>query len=219
VSKNRHWREIRRSKPRLITRKRLLIVAEGEVTEPAYFRDLGRRVRTQVEVLIIGAGAVPVTVVDIAVKMKTQAAQEAKRQKDDFIPYDEIWCVFDVDSHHKLAQAINRAKANNIGVALSNPSFELWILLHYQDQRAHIERDRLNTVCRKHIPNYEKNPPCELLYPRLDAALARAINLERWQKQSGRPNENPSTDVHKLVSMIRKLAQQSVISQLEKHRK
>src|SRR5258708_11355275 len=107
---------MRRGKPRLITRKRLLIVAEGEVTEPVYFRDLGRRVRAQVEVLIIGAGAVPVTVVDIAVKMKRQAAQEAKRQKDEFIPYDEIWCVFDVDNHHKLTQAINRAKTHNIGV-------------------------------------------------------------------------------------------------------
>jgi hypothetical protein len=219
VSENRYWGEIRRAKPKLLTRRRILIVTEGEVTEPVYFHDLRQRVRTQLDIRVIGAGASPVTVVAEAVRIKKQDAQDAKRQRDAFIPYDEFWCVFDVDHHQDLKNAVNRARANKIGVALSNPCFELWILLHYQDQRTHIEGTNLKRLCREHIPGYEKTPPCELLYPNLNVAIVRAQLLERWQKESGRPNGNPSTDVHKLVVAIQRLAGQSIVSQLQKQRK
>jgi hypothetical protein len=50
---------------------------------------------------------------------------------------DEVWCVFDVDEHPKLAEARDQANANGIQLAVSNPCFELWLLLHFQEHRAH----------------------------------------------------------------------------------
>jgi hypothetical protein len=216
MSWNKHWNRIRRAKPRLEPRHRILIVSEGEVTEPIYFRDLGRRVRTQLEITVVGPAGVPVSVVQKAVDMKKKAEIAGKKQQDSFIPFDEVWCVFDVDEHPNLTQAINRAKTNNIGVALSNPCFELWLVLHYQDQRAHIHRDVLQTLCAQLVPGYKKHPPCEELFPRLGEALSRAQNLDRWQRHQSRPNGNPTTDVHRLVKQILALAKGTVIHQLKK---
>ena len=138
MGKNRRWNELRRRKPRITPNRRILIVCEGEVTEPRYFRDLGNRVRTGLEVKVVGPVGVPWTVVSEAIRLSAEARRAAKREQDRFLLYDEIWCVFDRDDHPRVNESINRAKAHGLSVALSNPCFELWILLHFQDQTAHI---------------------------------------------------------------------------------
>jgi len=64
-------------------RKSLLIVCEGERTEPAYFESfpLNKKVRE-----IVGAGANTLSVVKEAIRLRDNSN------------FDEIWCVFDRDS-------------------------------------------------------------------------------------------------------------------------
>ena len=59
--------------------------------------------------------------------------QTRRRPNRDF---DELWCVFDVDQHEGLAEAISDARNNSINVAVSNPCFELWLVLHLRDKTA-----------------------------------------------------------------------------------
>jgi hypothetical protein len=90
------------------------------------------------------------------VRLFAEAREEAKQQRDENLQFDSVWAVFDVDEHPNLAEACALASREGIEVGMSNPCFELWALLHFQDQRAHVERDVLASILRSHIRGYEK---------------------------------------------------------------
>src|SRR5271156_3507691 len=128
---------LRRRRPFREVKRRILIICEGEVTEPKYFNDLRHLTRSLIE-LSIEPGGTPKTLVERAVDLKKAAARDAKRGKDENLKFDVVWCVFDVDEHPYLAEAQQQARVNGIKVAVSNPCFELWALLHFQEQHAYI---------------------------------------------------------------------------------
>jgi len=213
----KHFRDsIKRRKPQLTPRARILIVCEGKVTEPTYFEEMARQERARVEVVVKGHSGVPKTIVERAVQLKKEADNVAKHEKDDFLKYDEVWCVFDIDEHPNIPDAIQQAKAHGLGLAISNPCFELWVLLHFQDQRQHLERNHVAEYCRRHIPRYKKQVPFGLLSEKYTEALKRAVELERWQKQMDRPLGNPSTGVHNLTERIKGLGHAAVLASLQK---
>jgi hypothetical protein len=124
--------------------------------------------------------------------------------------------VFDVDGHPNLPAAIEQANANGIKLAISNPCFELWALLHFRDQRGHIERQHVRAACRNHIPNLTKLLPFGLLFEKYEEAVARARALAKWQFEQGNSGSNPSTSVFLLTERIRDL---SAIANLERLKK
>ena len=180
---------------------RFLIVCEGEVTEPIYFKDLRHAERGIIKLEIVPGGD-PKTVVQRAVEMKKESEREARRRQDANLRYDSVWCVFDIDEHPFVPEAKHLAQANAINIAVSNPCFELWFLLHFQDQSAHIEGHTVQHLCRQHMPGYQKTPPCDLLRPHQVEATERAIQLENWQESRENAGGNPSTGVHRLIQQI-----------------
>jgi len=116
-----------------------------------------------------------------------------------------------MDEHPLVPEAKQQAQANAIDVAVSNPCFELWFLLHFQDQTAHIERGRVQHLCREHMPGYQKVPPCEVLMPLQSKAIDRAIQLENWQASRGNAGGNPSTGVYRLIQQIHAACRQNVV--------
>ena len=89
---------LRRRRPFREVKRRILIVCEGEVTEPNYFNDLRHQTRSLVG-LKIEPGGTPKTLVERAADLKKSAEKDAKRGKDETLKYDVVWCVFDVDEH------------------------------------------------------------------------------------------------------------------------
>lgn len=197
-------------------RPRVLVCCEGEVTEPSYLNGLKREGHNSLlHVEIKPGGFAPKTLVDYAVELKLEAGLKARREKDHSLKYDEVWCVFDVDAHECMLDAKQKARANGINMAISNPCFELWLLLHFQDQRAHIERHHVQSACRDYMPGYDKEVPFDLVFPRYPEAVQRAAELEHWQETRGCAGENPSTGVHRLTERIMELGREE---QLKKHR-
>ena len=189
-------RPFRRASPRI------LIVCEGKKTEPGYFAYFRKRYRGVLEIKL-KSGDAPRALVDLAVKLKTDADRAANATQDPNLLFDEVWCVFDVDGR-KVASAKRHAVENGIQAAISNPCFELWALLHFQDQRAQISATKLKEACRKYMPGYEKELPTARLEQFYDKALANARSLDAWQRQQGRgPDENPSTGVYRLTEAIK----------------
>jgi hypothetical protein len=189
---------------------RFLIVCEGTVTEPHYFREVRRLERGMVDLEIV-SGGVPKTLVERAVEKQRASDREATRRGNDNLRYDQVWCVFDIDEHPFVPEARQTARDNAIHVAVSNPCFELWLLLHFQDQTAHVERDRVARVCRKHMPGYDKTPDCDKLMPLLQEAIARAIQLDKWQESRDNAGGNPSTGVYQLVQQIKAVRESPTI--------
>jgi hypothetical protein len=208
--------DLRRRRPFTEPRPHILVCCEGKVTEPSYFNGLKQEGHnTLLHVEVKPGGSVPKALIDYAVNSKHAAEKNARAQKDDNLKYDEVWCVFDVDAHPHLLDAKQKAEANGINTAISNPCFELWLLLHFQDQRAHIERHPVQSACRGHMPGYEKFVPFEAIFPHHQEAVGRAVALDNWQQTQGRPGGNPSTGVHRLTERIMQLGREE---QLKKHR-
>ncbi len=185
---------------------RFLIVVEGEVTEPQYLEAIkkSRKIRSVDLVIVPPPPTSPRQIVEKARDRKRQA------KKDD--SYDAVWCIFDVEAKVSqnarpgLAAALQMANANKISVALSNPCFELWILLHTEDCRAAIYSGNVQNRCKlcglvdgKHISN-----PDELLAS-YQIACGRARDLDSMHQLNGTQrieDQNPSTGVYMLVEAI-----------------
>lgn len=177
----------------------MLIVCEGK-TEEEYFRHLRNTERIPIR-LEIKWGVSPISLVRWAVDLKTTAEEEAR--KDANARYEEIWCIYDVDDHQHMAEAAALATTHSIRLGISNPCIELWLLLHFQEQNAHLHRDKALTLCKKHMPSYDKHPPCDKLHPLCSDAIKRAKKLDSWQTARNKPGANPSTQVYRLVESIR----------------
>jgi len=121
--------------------------------------------------------------------------------------FDEIWCVFDVDQHPKLSHAIFEARQSGIEVAISNPCFELWLVLHREDQTANIDRHKIQGHA-KHlgIVDGKRFPPGQVaqLIAEYPAAKQRAKALgSRHKLNASDPGSNPSSGVWQLIDRLR----------------
>lgn len=183
-------------------RKTTLIVCEGKRTEPTYFRSLCRALRlSSIAVRIVGQGAAPISVVNTALAIRRAA-------KRDRAPFDEVWCVFDREHQHRnpsFYPAVDKARANKISLAVSNPAFEFWYLLHFTEtSKPFADFDDLKKALDVFLPNYEKNVDWfDKLSEQTDKAIERAAHL--WSQRLDPQDEfpNPSTGVHHLARLLK----------------
>ena len=187
----------------------MLIVCEGAKTEPNYLHGFRRAKRLSPKLLEIvpgsQCGSNPKNIVEDA-----RARKRAGKREN--LPYDEIWCVFDRDEHERFAEALRQADANHMRVALSNPCFELWFLLHYKYHSAPIERRGAIRELKQYLPTYSKSAHTyEELLDKQQMAVANAERLRKHHEHT--PNErraNPSTNVHELVRFLNSLPSATV---------
>jgi RloB-like protein len=201
--RNRDRRPARRE-PSRRPRKRILVLCEGRNTEPQYLLGFKRWCRNPlVEVVVDPEHGVPLTLVRRAKEARLEAEQRAARERDDNVAYDEVWCVFDTDEHPNLEQACEMARGNSIEVALSNPCFELWLLLHFRDSPGIQGRKDVARLLRRHVDAYDKHIAFVIYQPGYDSALARAKRLDAAARVDGEDGRNPTTGVHRLTESIR----------------
>lgn len=113
-------------------RKRFLLYCDGEVTEPNYFTDFARFLRSAlIEIEIAPERRKdPQRLIELALARRAEANREAKRQRDSNLRYDEVWIVFDCDDRPGVTEVVSKAESNELGVAFSNPCFELFVYHH-----------------------------------------------------------------------------------------
>ena len=198
------------TRPQLPT---ILIVCDGQNTEPSYFNQFRL---ASARVIAVGEGNNTTSTVQ-------QAIQLSKQQQ-----YDQVWCVFDRDSFpaNNFNSAVARAEAHGLHVAYSNQAFEYWLLLHFENHDGHpMPRTdymaRLNTHLEPFGLRYDGNGS-KLIGPELFALLqaaepvsgrtrrkmaigrARKIDQE-WNSQGTPPAERESTTLlYKLVQVIQR---------------
>jgi hypothetical protein len=184
-------------------RKELLILVEGRVTEEAYLLFWSRRWRRRALVEIHEFRGTPMSLVEKAVEVRAEEKRQEKRGRGR--AHDEVWCAFDIDEHPHLAEAIELAGRNGISLAISNPCIELWFLLHFVDQRAHLERQvaqreaKAALGCGKDL----SAAALEQMADRFETAKSRALGLEVKHRGDGTPDPgNPSSGMWRLVDSI-----------------
>ena len=201
--RDRDRREARRN-PYLEARPRILVVCEGEVTEPQYFEEFRRWCKNpRVAVHVEGRGGVPFTLVTKARDLRDQAEREAASEKDENLRYEQVWCVFDFDQHPRVPDARQMAKDNGLRLAMSNACFELWLLLHLRENPGAQHRHHLQDMLGELMPGVrEKHLDFDLLIAGYDEAFRRAERLERDALAAGEPARDPTTEVFHLTDSI-----------------
>ena len=193
----------RRSVTSNAVRFELLVFVEGEVTEEQYLVHYGRRARERVTLQIADTRGVPYTLVEAAVKAKSADEKGAKCGRGR--ARDEYWCVFDVDEHPKLGEAVELAAANDIRLAITNPCLELWFRSHFEDQFAYLDRREAQRKAKEHTGCHKalSQEALAALDARFEDAKTRAIRLD--EKHSGDQTPapgNPSSDVWRIIESI-----------------
>lgn len=184
-------RDLRRRAAQREPFKRLLVICEGEKTEPLYFGEIRRAYRlstANVQVWPSAEGTDSLQVVDYAEGLFL-AGDRARAIEP--LAFDRVIAVFDRDDHAGYAQALAKAKALNLKhqndegedvpfqAIASVPCFELWLLLHFENIQTPIHRNEVYQRLRIHLPDYEKGQGGHFASTRekLDTATARAVTL------------------------------------------
>lgn len=172
-------------KPRPITRDsaslrddRLFIIACDDTYAPKQYFDFFKLPRVRITVIPATAGQ-----------------HSAQRVLDslltyEFEPGDQRWLVLDTDhyaqgSHlQSFLPVIQTARQKGIGVALSRPCFELWLLLHHTDEA----EAALHEGCKS-----------------VDEAL-RSV-LREYNKSNLKPEHYPGDSVKQAIERCRRLDQ------------
>jgi len=120
---------------------------------------------------------------------------------------DELWYCGDIDhwaeGNHlaNLNQVLSHCHAQNYFVALSNPCFELWLLLHFDE----IPSEPLNCKAtverlRAAAGGYTKSKGCVAKFT--EQQISRAIDrAHKGDKNLALP-DNPATQMHRIVKSM-----------------
>jgi hypothetical protein len=168
----------------------ILILCGGDVTEPSYFHGLVKKYHNAaVATKIVRGKADPIDLLNTA---DWHLVSEQ---------LDEIWCVTDVNGlFTRVMEAFERVdEIAKIRLAISNPCFELWLLLHFEGRTAAVGRCRdLARAVRRYVPNYVKAVDFRLFESGVEDAIQRASALKSDEVRC----PNPSTGVWELVEKI-----------------
>jgi hypothetical protein len=186
-------------------RTSLMVFSEGEKTEPIYLTHWYRLYRDKVIVKIAEhAETSPFELVERAAAQRDYDLREERRGRGD--AFNQYWCIFDVDEHPKIPEALQLAESRSVNVALSGPNIELWFLIHFESRTAYIDRFEAKRrayallSCGKAL----SIQALELLTERFPAAKDRAQSLERKHLGDGSlPPWNPTSNVWRLIDVIR----------------
>jgi hypothetical protein len=200
--------------------KMFILSYEGKISEKKYFEDFRNSELFNdsglIEIISLkrptNRGSDP-----ISVKKLLLEAKKEYRFKDT----DEFWLIIDRDdweeihNHNfdKLVEDCN--KENNFFLAMSNPCFEIWLILHLKDINEFDEVERIKLMSNEKISSsknyvdevlseiqgrgYNKRPNPRIFLPLTKIAIDRAKDLDienqDYPKQLG-------THIYKLIEKL-----------------
>ena len=204
-----------RRRPHLSGKPRILILCEGARTEPIYFNRL-KFDRRLTSVVVRPPRARQIGPPGLLKRARNELRNDPG--------WDEIYCVLDHDGRDSAVgkleaelTAMNRKRASTqVEMILSDPCFELWLLLHFEfTDRPYTSVRGGRSACadvierlQRHIPEYRKNTTqyLKLVEGRVSDALSNADQLNRLSPEV-QPRRTPYTNVSKLVARLLELAE------------
>jgi RloB-like protein len=177
-------------------------VCGSEGNEARYVKGLNKFLQNAaVSVTVAEKGCAPSQVVEYGVKKANSSAG----------PFDELWCVVDVDdfgADGDLSRACALAAKETcedlaVTLVVSNPCFELWLILHFADHRAHIASfTQIKPVLHKAMPKYSKDK-LDFVRDGYAAAYGEAVARAKSLEPKGTNYQiNPSTNMWRLVEAM-----------------
>lgn len=204
-----------------------LIVTEGTVTEPEYFRQLRSALRLSTVHIKVQPGdrSDPLHVIETASREARAQIRRAKQGVlgiDEPEMFDHIWAVIDTDvavRQGRWNDVVQRAAARKVTIAPSSPCFEFWLLLHltYTTRTDLVDGERAKAVVEQALgQEYSTSKEgtkkaIAALLPTWRQAVVHAERVCRYHEKAATPEPaNPSTRVGQLVSALNDTAPEHV---------
>ena len=192
----RKSRPLERTEGTLRDARLIVIASEGSVTEAIYF-NLFRLSRVQVRCIpSMGGRSSPQHVIDNL---------RSFREEYEIGEGDELWLAIDRDSWpvRRLSEIAADCMREGFGLAVSVPSFEIWLALHF-DAPIPVPTtvSALTAHLKSEMGRYAKATyPAETLLPRIDSARKKAraldsVPADRWPQE-------PGTRIYRIADQIR----------------
>ncbi|GMU47464.1 MAG: hypothetical protein AMXMBFR26_22460 [Porticoccaceae bacterium] len=215
--KERQRKQLERKRGRRASYDRILIVSEGSRTEPNYFREIRAAHRLHTANVVVqpsDLGTEPIQVVQYARSLFENGDRHGQIQPRAF---EQVYAVFDRDGHRTYFDALRSAEYLDGKLRNDNkqpvrfraipsvPSFELWLLLHYEDIQAPIHRDEVMQRLKRHMPGYEKGAGSVFARTRDQLATATRRAQALVSRFSAYDDREPYTAIGELVTLLTRL--------------
>lgn len=200
--------------------KLFILSYEGRVSEKKYFEDFRKSASFNnsglIEIISLkregNVGSDPISV--------QKLLKEAKREYR-FKDSDEFWLIIDRDDwetihKHNFDSLAEECKSEgNFFLAMSNPCFEIWLIMHLKDideftseQKEKILNNAKVSKSKNYIDNvlgeiqgrgYNKRPNPDVFLPQIKIAIARA---KKMNVDSQDYPANLGSDIYKLIEKL-----------------
>jgi hypothetical protein len=201
MSKKR--RSFKRPTPFLSYRKLFLIATEGAETEPIYF-DMFNSPQATIHVRLLPAKKHDTSPPQV-LKRAEDFAREIGIRKD-----DEVWIVIDRDqwTEQQLHGVCLGCRTSAFALAVSNPKFEYWLLLHFEDGGGVSGSLDCTQRLMRHLSHFSKTHlEVEKVKPGIPDAIRRGEEKDRPPCEDW-PRTNGST----VYRLVKKLTSQNAMS-------
>lgn len=176
-------------------KERIIVLAfEGNDTEEIYFSALKDCVYFNDELIYLHILKRPKTDTNSAPKHVFAKLKSEAKDKYNFGERDELWMIIDTDRWKNLQKIVDQCKtAGGMYVAISNPCFEIWLLMHISDFSRFSEEEKLAILKnkkqgnRRHVEKLlvgalgsfnKSNFETDLLLPNIHKAILQAKVLD-----------------------------------------
>ena len=188
-----------KSRPRLRKNRKkvFFLITEGSKTEPQYFKFINS-IAVSVSVKLVSPGSSGRSPEKLQVRIDRYLKTYEPNKSD------EAWIVVDRDDWlEEHLQELHKwsIRELNRGMALSNPKFEYWLLLHFEDGFKIQTASQIDVKLKQYLPNYKKNLDTRNFSQHMvEQAIVRARTKDQppskdWPRSVG-------TTVYKLVDKI-----------------
>ena len=204
-------------------KRAFIISCEGENTEPEYFEAIKEELSEYIDALIevelvpkISGGSAPTNVVEDLKTYITEKKEKYGYQQG----YDEFWIVIDREKQEtrkdNILKIIPICELDDIKIALINPTFEFWLLLHivnistyntddiYKNQKVTRSKRFLDAELTKLLGSYSKKAG------KFPKAIVTIENIKKAIKQEESFENELEKIIDNLGSNIGELVQKIV---------
>lgn len=176
-----------------------VITTEGIKTEPEYFYFLVKKLNSQqINIKLESLSSKKHSPKEVLKTMERWLKNNNLRDKD------EAWLVIDRDNweENEIKELYQWSKKQeNYDLAVSNPCFEYWLLLHFEDGKGINIHGKCKDSLNKYLPNYNK---ADLYTKKLENKIQDAINHAK-QKDIPPCQDYPKihgTTIYRLVEKL-----------------
>ena len=212
--KERQKNQLERKLGRRESYDRILIVSEGSKTEPNYFQEIRSRYRLHTANVVVRPsklGTEPIQVVKYARELFENGDRHRNIQRRAF---EKVYAVFDRDDHKSYHEALAQATLLNgtlkndakqlisFQAIASVPSFELWLLLHFEDIQAPLHRDEVMRRLKTHIQGYDKGASNAFAITCAHFKIAKNRAEQLAMRFTAHTDPEPFTAIVELVKLL-----------------